>query len=599
MKHYKEFPKIFPFNEENKDKFKFAAEELCGEQVEVLYRKGHPGKTKEECDAIRAAGGEVRKFSICGPLNPRVYDCGNGIICMQDECVILRDGVKMYADIYRPKTDEPVPVIVSWGPFGKRPSEGMDDWKLMGVPPKTVSIMAKFESADPAYWCRYGYAVANCDPRGVGHSEGDVSNFGVQDGQDGADFIEWVARQSWCNGKVGTFGNSGVGMVQWKIAAEQPEHLACIAVWEGTGDIYRESFCMGGIPNPIFNDAITETVAAQNYVEDGCNMLTLHPYMDAYWESKIPRWKNIKVPAYICGGWCHFHLRGSLEGFRRIRSTRKWLRVHRDMEWPDTYSPENLEDLRRFFDRYLREVRNGWEFTPKVRYDLMDAHGFDLIHNKEENEFPVARTQYKKLYLDAASGTIQDGEVAGESELVYDQKTDTAVFEYTFTEDTELTGYFKLHANIECRGYDNMDMFLWVKKYNADGEFIPVSCMKEPYRGAWGYFRGARRELSSQWSTDFQPVQAHLKDEPMEDGVVYPVDIEIWPTSRIWHKGEKLRLEITGHFVKTDWYEDGHMDFLDDNGDGLHVIHTGGSHQSYLQVPVIPPKYTSGDFVVR
>lgn len=127
-----------------------------------------------------------------------------------------------------------------------------------------------------------------------------------------------------------------------------------------------------------------------------------------------------------------------------------------------------------------------------------------------------------------------------------------AVFEYIFEEDTELTGYFKLHANIECRGYDNMDMFLWLKKYKANGEFVPVSCMKEPYRGAWGYFRGARRELDPQWSSDFQPVQAHRKDESMEPGVIYPVEIEIWPTSRFWHKGEKLRLEITGHFVKSD-----------------------------------------------
>lgn len=597
MKKNTEFPGILPFNEENKDQFKFEIEEFDGEPVQVLYRKGHPGKTRQELEEIRAAGGNPVHFCICGPMNHRTYDCGNGIICMQDECITLRDGTRMYADIYRPKTDEPVPVIVCWGPFGKRPSEGMDEWKLMGVPPKTVSNMAKFEAADPAYWCRYGYAVANCDPRGVGHSEGDVSNFGLQDGRDGYDFIEWVAQQSWCSGKVGMFGNSGVGMVQWRVAAEQPPHLACIAVWEGTGDMYRESFAPGGIPCPKFNNNITETVACAQYVEDSCNMLALHPCIDKYWESKIPRWKNIKIPAYVCAGWCHFHLRGSLEGYRRIRSTRKWLRIHRDMEWPDTYNPHNLTDLRHFYDRYLREIRNGWEFTPKVRYDLMDAYGFDLVHNKEEGEFPLARTEYRKLYLDA-SGTMSDEEVAQAGELVYDPKTDTAVFEYTFQEDTELTGYFKLHANIECRGYDNMDMFLWIKKMKADGEYVPIHCMKEPYRGAWGYFRGARRELDSQWSTDFQPVQAHRKDEPMEPGVIYPVDIEIWPTSRIWHKGEKLRLEITGHFVVSDWYEDKRMDYRDDNGDGLHVIHTGGEHQTWLQIPAIPPKYRSGDFVV-
>ena len=174
MKKITEWPKIPPYNEETKDKFKLVKEDLNGHEVEVLYRKGNPGKTKEELDEIRAAGGQVPHFSICPHVKTCTYDAGDGIICERDISVTMRDGVKIYVDIYRPKTDEKIPVIVSWGPFGKRPSEGMDEWKLMGVPPKTVSTMAKFESADPAFWCHQGYAVANCDPRGVGNSEGDV-----------------------------------------------------------------------------------------------------------------------------------------------------------------------------------------------------------------------------------------------------------------------------------------------------------------------------------------------------------------------------------------------------------------------------------------
>ena len=61
--------------------------------------------------------------------------------------------------------------------------------------------------------------------------------FGTQDGRDGYDFIEWLAGQHWSNGKVGMFGNSGVGMVQYRIAAEQPPHLICIAPWEGAGSL--------------------------------------------------------------------------------------------------------------------------------------------------------------------------------------------------------------------------------------------------------------------------------------------------------------------------------------------------------------------------
>ena len=200
-----------------------------GSEIEIIYRKGKPGRDKDELAALRAEGKDVLWFNFCAKPNPRTYEAEPGIICHQDLATRLRDGTTIYSDVYLPKGSGPVPLIVSWGPFGKRPSEGMEEWKLMGVPPQTVSTMAKFESADPAYWCRMGYGVANVDPRGVGNSEGDISMFGIQDGRDGYDYIEWAAQQSWCTGKVGMFGNSGVCMVQWRIAAEQPPHLACIA----------------------------------------------------------------------------------------------------------------------------------------------------------------------------------------------------------------------------------------------------------------------------------------------------------------------------------------------------------------------------------
>lgn len=569
------------------------------EEVQVAYREGIPGKTREVMDEMRARGEMAHMFNFCAPLNSRTYEPEPGITCMQDVPVKMRDGITIYTDIYYKTGAGPQPLLIAWSMFGKRPAEGMEDWKLMGVPPQTVSKMCKFESCDPAYWCHYGYAVANVDPRGVGNSEGNVSNFGLQDGRDGYDFIEWAAQQSWCSGKVGMFGNSGVGMTQWRIAAEQPPHLSCIAVWEGTGDMYRESFAPGGIPSPEFNEGIMGSIACNDYIEDGPRMLEEHPFIDAYWESKIPRWEKIRVPAYVCAGWCHFHLRGSMEGFRRIRSPKKWLRAHREFEWPDTYNPKNLDDLRKFYDRYLRDVRNGWELTPRVRMNVMDSYDYDLFENRTEKEFPLKRTEYKKLYLDAANKAASYEVPAGKSEIVYDPMKDIAVFEYQFEEDTEITGYMKLHLNIECRGHDNMDMFAWIKKYSADGEYVPIHCMDEAYRGVWGYMRTKRRELDPKWSTDFNPVQAHRKDEPMEQGKIYAVDMEILPTSRMWHKGEKLRIELNGYYIKTDWYEDAKMDFIVDNGDGKHVIHTGGEYDSYLQIPTIPAKYTAGEYVYR
>jgi hypothetical protein len=60
------------------------------------------------------------------------------------------------------------------------------------------------------------------------------------------------------------------------------------------------------------------------------------------------------------------------------------------------FTPENLEDLRRFFDRYLKGIRNGWELTPRVRIDVMDADDSDHASKRAEAEFPLARTQYRE-----------------------------------------------------------------------------------------------------------------------------------------------------------------------------------------------------------
>lgn len=580
-----------------------------GEEFDVPFAKGNPGRTKEELDEMKrnldpsqASDAEmVMTMGYCAPLNPHVYEEeAPNIICERDAMCVLRDGVKIYADIYRPSnTTEKVPVICSFGPFGKRPSEGMDSWKLMGVPPKTVSKMAKFESPDPGFWCRNGYAVANVDPRGVGNSEGDVYLWGHQDAQDGYDFIEWISQQAWCNGKVTMLGNSGVCMSHWRIAATQPPHLACLAAWEGQGDLYRESYCCGGIPNPDYETHIIDALAVNNYIEDSPRMVRENPLMNEYYKDKIVNWEKIRIPTYVTAGWVHHHLRGAFEGFRRIRSPKKWMRAHREFEWPDSYQPWSLEDLKRFFDRYCKEINNGWEFTPRIRMDVMDAYDFDYARKREEQTFPLKRTEYKKIYLNAAEGSASYEPFSNESEVVYDPKTETTSFTIQFNEDTEITGFMKLHLWVECRGHDNMDLFPWIIKLDAEGNYVPIHVMGAPFRGAWGFLRCSHRDLDPKYASDFQPVHAHTKEERFKPGEIVPVDVEFYPHSRFWHKGEQLSVVVAGRFVKTEWFHDTDMNHETDNGDGMHVIHTGGQYDSYLQVPVIPPKYQVGDYVYR
>ena len=130
---------------------------------------------------------------------------------IKDLEVTLRDGVKILADVYLPATgsgeameDGPTdsagqfPAIIAWSPYGKN-SGNSDRYKilfgLLGLDQKRMSGLQKFEGPDPDYWCPKGYAIVHPDPRGIGHSEGDSTMLGTQEGRDGYDLVEWVARQ--------------------------------------------------------------------------------------------------------------------------------------------------------------------------------------------------------------------------------------------------------------------------------------------------------------------------------------------------------------------------------------------------------------------
>ncbi|MDL2293007.1 CocE/NonD family hydrolase [Ruminococcaceae bacterium OttesenSCG-928-D13] len=552
--------------------------------------------TFEQLEAMSAEEQETHRF--LSPFNPHTYIAEEGILCEQDVGVRMRDGVTIYADIYRPeKTDAPVPVIISWSFYGKRQSEGRGEWAIMGVPPNTVSNMAKYESPDPGYWCRHGYAVANVDPRGIGYSEGEFIQFSSQDGRDGYDFIEWIAAQAWCNGRVGMAGNSCVAMSQYRIAAQQPPHLCAIAPWEGTSDMYRESLYEGGIPAVKFVGMVLAEAVGEGFIDDAALNAEIHPFADdPYWRDKEIDFSKITQPAYLTACWNHFHLRGSFQAFRKIKSNKKWMRAHREFEWPDAYTPKYLQELELFFDRYLKLERNGWELTPKVRIEVQDAFDCDYQINRVEENFPLKRTKYQKLYLDAANRSMAAAPLAGESSVSYDPETEEVCFDYTFTEETELTGYMSLRLWVEADGHDDMDMFVNVQKLSTTGEWLPVHVLKEPHPGAWGKMRVSRRKLDEKLSTSFQPVQAHLVDEKLKPGEIVPVDIEIVPHSRIWHKGQKIRVQVAGRYIREDWFE---PLVWDTDNKGRHVIHTGGKYDSWLQIPVIPPKYADGDYVYR
>ncbi|MEU9348510.1 CocE/NonD family hydrolase [Streptomyces sp. NPDC048278] len=514
----------------------------------------------------------------------------DGIRCDRDVAVTLRDGTVIYADIYRPEGADTVPTIIGWSQFGKRAGIAAAS-SPAGVPAGTLSPAAKFEGPDPDYWCRQGYAIANPDPRGVGHSEGDIQLYGHTEARDIYDFIEWVAVQEWSNGRVGMAGNSNLAVSQWWAAAERPPHLACIAPWEGVTDYYRQALCPGGIPELAFMARRVGMLHGSGRVEDINTMLRRYPAMNAYWEGKIADLEKIEVPAYIAAGWNCCHLTGTLEAFQRIASPQKWLRIHREYEWPDQYAPENLEDLRRFFDRFLKGQHNGWELTPRVRLDVQDAGEWDHRTRRREKEWPLARAQHTELFLDAATGTMSPERPGSAASADYDSTAGSASFDLRFDEDTELTGYMKLRLWVEADGANDMDLFVLVQKVGRDGEARPVLALGQPATGVWwgaaGMLRVSCRETDPARSTPAVPYLTFRRESPLAPGEIVPVDIPLCATSRFWHKGERLRVVVTGNFTG----EPGQVWFpyeFETRNRGRHVLHTGGDFDSHLLVPVVP-----------
>jgi len=369
------------------------------------------------------------------------------LVMHQDVAVPMRDGIRIYVDIFLPvDTKDQVPALVSWGPYGKQGGViGFDDLPFRGgIPIESVSGLEMFEGPDPAYWCALGYAVINVDARGVFRSEGDIHCWGRQEGRDGHDLVEWIAGQPWSNGKVGMTGTSWLAIVQWFVAAEQPPHLAAIAPCEGWSDLFRCDVVRGGIPDSGFNDHMLSMFAGGGGVEDVAAMVRADPTMNDYWRDKIADLASIRVPTYAVGSWTNaIHGIGTLNAWRGIASDRKWLRIHNSHEWKDYYT--RVEDLRMFFDHFLKGIGNGWETTPRVRMAILDPGGQDIV-DRAEAEFPLARTQYRSLHLNACTGTLDTANPPQAETLEYDadHPTGRARFSHTFETDTEIAGYIKL-----------------------------------------------------------------------------------------------------------------------------------------------------------
>lgn len=552
------------------------------------YRYRGPRNTPEE------RGGKP-------PVYRRILENEHAMIIERDVAIAMRDGAKLYADIFRPADERPVPPIIAWTPYGKHVPFDPRRFLNAGVKEGDTSAYTAFEAPDPVFWVPSGYAVVVIDVRGTWYSEGIAHYLAPEEAQDFYDAIEWAGMQPWSTGKVGLSGVSYLAQLQWRVAELDPPHLAAINPWEGWTDTYREVATHGGIPDTHFWPTLwNRWGAARGKIEDLEAETKEHPLYDEFWRSKAVDFSKIKTPAFVVASWTDqgLHTRGTFEGFKHIASRQKYLLAHGQKKWAHYYVADNMRRLRSFFDYVLKGIDNDVKNWPNVLIEVRERNGVASL--RAENEWPIARTQYTKLYLNAANGRLERAPIAQPASISYSAvvaelaEAECAAFEITFDCDTELTGYMKLRVFMSCTEGDDMDVFVGLHKLDTDGApvFFAYYAQFDDGPVALGWLRASQRELDPQKSTEWQPFHSHTRVQKIAAGEIVPLDIEIWPSGTRFKAGEMLRLTVQGTDINRYPKDKVPVYFRHEASvnRGRHVIHAGGAHESYLLVPVIPAR---------
>ncbi len=536
-------------------------------------------------------------------LNHIVVDSvqfGNQEMIMEkDVTVEMKDGEKLYVNIFRPNKEGQFPVVMSADTYGKDNKPKITNmganWPTLGAIP--TSSFTPEESPDPGFWVPQDYVVIKVALRGSSKSNGVLSPWSKREAEDYYEVIEWAAQQEWSNGNIGTNGVSYLTVTQWWVASLNPPHLKAMIPWEGLNDMYREVAFHGGIPDTGFYRFWIQGIFARwtdnPNIEDLIQAQKDHPLFDDFWKQRQAPLHQIKTPILACASWSTqgLHNRGSFEGFKQASSEDKWLYIHGRKEWESYYARENLERQKAFFDYYLKEEDNDWKDTPTVTYEVRDQ--FYRGEFKTATSFPLPNTEYTPLYLNGKELTLNQNAVSEENTTSYDSENeqDEVRFSYTFDKDTELVGNMNLKLWVSTDDTDDMDLFAGIKKLDRRGNEVhfPDFNHIEDGQVATGWLRASHRELDQEKSTIAQPWHTHEQELKLNNGEVVPVEIELLPSGTLFKQGETLEVVVKGSEVVKGNSTPGMSTRYEHNetvNKGHHHIHTGGQYDSQLIIPI-------------
>ncbi len=399
---------------------------------------------------------------LCNPSPAGAYEFptspepSNDIWLDNRVAIPMRDGVVLYADVYRPAAEGRYPVIVSRTPYS------------------TERAPSSYTAA--AFFAQRGYAYVFQDVRGRHESEGRWEPF-RDDIEDGYDTVEWAARQPWSNGKVGMEGGSYLGHVQWRAAQAQPPHLVAVFPRVASTSIYHDWITVNGGWRLAFNfgwgpvrqesrimqntglHSMAQAPPGVSYeqtlwhlpLNDMQALLgrdaqfykdwLAHPDYDDYWRevSVEEHFDKIEVPVHTMGGFFDIFAQGTLRGYEGVSKKGANAKARKgsqmvigpwehgvsrkvgDMDWGEAAAVDANALALRWFDYWLKGIDNGLDTEPPVKIFVMGRNQWRFA-----SEYPLADTDYRPLYLHSggqANGSHGDGALSWNKPLA-DQPAD-------------------------------------------------------------------------------------------------------------------------------------------------------------------------------
>jgi len=603
-------------------------------------------------------------------------DSGTYEVSRQHNVMVpMRDGVRLATDVYLPAKDgqplaERRPTILMRSPYGKGSAEK--------------------GHSDAHYFARYGYAVVFQDTRGRYDSEG-TWHMLLDDGPDGFDTVEWIAQQSWSDGKVGTIGTSYVGGTQHALAMTGSPHLTTVIPVDAMSNLGYASMRNGGAfelrfwnwimlnagrgsqyqRDPAAAKALSEMAGQRIHyllnlpLRAGTTPLKQapayeqwlveamgHGMNDDFWRQNniVDHARQYKdMPVYLVGGWYDSWASNTTANFVALTKAIRgpvylimgpWIHgqqgrsSHGQVSFgPAAAIPDPLAWRREWYDHWLKGLDNSVgkaePFRTKVRIFVMgsgdgskDAKGL-LEHGgfwRDEQQWPLARARTTNYYL-WPNGSLRDqpppGD-AGRTSLQFDPRRPVPTIggNISSNNDIMLQGAWDqrggphiwngqeplplsarndvlvfqsepLPADIEVTG--ELAVRLWVSSSAVDTDFTAKLIDVYPPSPSWpgGFDLNIGDGIQRLRFRD-----SLQKETLMEPGKIYPITIKLYPTSNIFKKGHRIRVDVSSsNFPR--------FDVNPNTGEPLNrnrrqvvavnTVHHDADHPSHIVLPVIAP----------